>query len=158
MKLLLAAFIFCTSSVFAHEVIVKTPKEGNERIYIYEEEPVELILPVDDIEPGEPCEIPEVQPVFKEGDEYGILYIAENIKYPDSMREMNIQGRVFVSFIVEIDGSITNVKVLKGIDKELDREAKRVVHEMPNWIPGECRTGVPARCVMRLPIKFAIEE
>ena len=82
-------------------------------------------------------------------------WINDNVKYPQTSIEMNEQGRVFLSFVVEKDGSITNVKVERGISIDLDREAKRVVRKMPKWIPGESSgRAVRARC--RLPINFQL--
>ena len=68
---------------------------------------------------------------------------------------MNEQGRVFLAFVVEKDGSITNVRVERGVSIDLDREAKRVVSLMPNWIPAESG-GKFVRCRARLPISFKL--
>ena len=83
-------------------------------------------------------------------------WINGNIKYPQTSIEMNEQGRVFLSFVVEKDGSITNVRVERGVSLDLDSEAKRVVKKMPKWIPGESAgRAVRARC--RLPINFQLQ-
>ena len=76
-------------------------------------------------------------------------YLAENLRYPDTDKE----GRVVVSFFVETDGSLTDIKVVRGIAKELDEEAVRVVKSMPKWIPGEMN-GHLARIRFTLPIVF----
>ena len=82
-------------------------------------------------------------------------WINDNVKYPQTSIEMNEQGRVFLSFVVEADGSISNVKVERGISPDLDREAKRIIRSMPNWTPGESAGRVVrARC--RLPINFQL--
>ncbi len=82
-------------------------------------------------------------------------YIGNNIVYPEISMELGDFGRIFVEFVVNKDGSIEQVKVLRGVSSELDAEAIRVVENMPNWIPaiykGEI---VRARC--RLPINFEL--
>ena len=83
-------------------------------------------------------------------------WINDNIKYPQTSIEMNEQGRVFLSFVVETNGSISNVKIERGISIDLDREAKRVIKKMPKWVPGESAgRAVRARC--RLPINFQLQ-
>ena len=68
---------------------------------------------------------------------------------------MNEQGRVFLSFVVEKDGSITNVSIERGVSPEIDKEAKRVIRKMPKWIPGEA-SGKKCRARCRLPINFQL--
>ena len=100
-------------------------------------------------------EFPDVEAGFPGGPAAMMKWINDNVKYPQTSIEMNEQGRVFLSFVVEKDGSITNVKVERGISIDLDREAKRVVRNMPKWIPGESAgRAVRARC--RLPINFQL--
>ena len=82
-------------------------------------------------------------------------WISKNVNYPQTSVEMNEVGRVFLSFVVEKDGSITNVKVERGISIDLDREAKRVVMSMPKWNPGYVE-GIPVRARIRLPINFQL--
>ena len=100
-------------------------------------------------------EFPDVEAGFPGRPAAMMKWINDNVKYPQTSIEMNEQGRVFLSFVVEKDGSITNVKVERGISIDLDREAKRVVRKMPKWIPGESSgRAVRARC--RLPINFQL--
>lgn len=82
-------------------------------------------------------------------------WISKNVKYPQTSIEMNEMGRVFLSFIVEKDGSIRNVKVERGISIDLDQEAKRVVMSMPKWNPS-FTDGIPVRARIRLPINFQL--
>jgi protein TonB len=84
-----------------------------------------------------------------------IEYINANIEYPEDAIELGDQGRVGISFVVEKDGSITNVKVDKGVTKSLDREAKRIVKSFPNWSPGEL-DAKKVRTRVRLPIVFLL--
>jgi protein TonB len=98
----------------------------------------------------------ESMPTFPGGMGALMKYLAENIRYPQRAIVAGIQGRVFVNFIVEPDGSITNAKVLRGIGAGCDEEAMRVVQNMPNWIPGKQR-GKPVRVSYNLPVKFMLE-
>ena len=82
-------------------------------------------------------------------------YLAENTHYPEETKEKGVQGRAVVSFVVEKDGSITNVKVLKSLDPLLDKEAVRVVKTMPKWIPGK-QSLVPVRVRYVLPVSFKL--
>ena len=83
-------------------------------------------------------------------------YFQKNLKYPMMARESDIQGRVFVGFVVEKDGSISNVKVLRGIGGGCDEEAVRVVQSLPKFKPGKQR-GNPVRVQYTLPIVFKLQ-
>ncbi|MFY0601412.1 MAG: energy transducer TonB [Cyclobacteriaceae bacterium] len=84
-------------------------------------------------------------------------YVGENLKYPDRAARLNVSGRVFVQFVVEKDGSLTDVKVIKGIFDDCDQEAIRVIENAPKWSPGKQR-GVPVRSYRRVPIVFVLKE
>lgn len=110
-------------------------------------------LPVED----EIFVIVEDKPMFANGGEAGLLqYLSKNIKYPAIPQETGIQGRVTVQFVVNKDGSITDVTVVRGIDSYLDKEAVRVISGMPKWIPGKQR-GVPVRCKFTVPVMFKLQ-
>ncbi len=96
------------------------------------------------------------QPEFAGGMSKLYKYLSETINYPERAKRDSIQGRVFVSFIVEKDGSITDVKLLRGIGSGCDEEAVRAVAEMPNWKPGEMK-GKSVRVRFNLPIKFTLK-
>ncbi len=98
----------------------------------------------------------EEQPGYPGGEEARIKFLQDNIKYPEEAKELGIQGKVFVTFVVEVDGSITDVRVLRGIGGGCDEEAIRVVKAMPKWVPGKQR-GVPVRVQFNLPIKFTLQ-
>jgi protein TonB len=83
-------------------------------------------------------------------------YINSHIRYPSSARRMNIEGRVFVQFVVERDGSISQVQAIRGITESCDNEAIRVVSNAPAWKPGKQR-GKPVRVKMVLPITFKLQ-
>ncbi len=98
----------------------------------------------------------EEQPGYPGGEEARIGYLQQNIKYPEEAKELGIQGKVFVTFVVEVDGTISDVRVLRGIGGGCDEEAIRVVRSMPKWVPGKQR-GVPVRVQFNLPIKFTLQ-
>jgi len=99
--------------------------------------------------------IVETMPCFPGGDAAFIKYLNKNVHYPSLARESGIQGKVFVTFVVETDGAITNITVLRGIGGGCDEEAVKVVQNMPKWIPGKQRNA-PVRVQFNLPIKFTL--
>ena len=99
----------------------------------------------------------DVEAVFPGGVEAMMKFISDNIKYPEINKEMGTQGRVYVQFVVEKDGSLSNISIMRGVSKTIDREAKRVIRLMPKWTPGEIR-GKAVRCKSLLPITFTLEE
>ena len=101
--------------------------------------------------------VTEVMPQYPGGPNEMMKYIQENIKYPQSAKDNKIEGRVFVSFVVEKDGSITNAAVLRGIDKECDAEALRVVSSMPKWTPGQHK-GEVVRTQFTIPIYYKLNN
>ena len=106
--------------------------------------------------PKEIFTVVEEQPGYPGGDEARIKFLQENTKYPEEAKELGVQGKVFVTFVVEVDGSITDVRVLRGIGAGCDEEAIRVVKSMPRWVPGKQR-GQPVRVQFNLPIKFTLQ-
>jgi protein TonB len=106
--------------------------------------------------PKEIFTVVEEQPTYPGGDEARIKFLQDNMKYPEEAKELGVQGKVFVTFVVEVDGSITDVKVLRGIGSGCDDEAIRVVKSMPKWVPGKQR-GVPVRVQFNLPINFKLQ-
>ena len=104
---------------------------------------------------GKVYEIVEDMPTFPGGVTELMNYLSKNTHYPAVTKRDGIQGRVVVSFIVEPDGSISNVKLVRSVDANLDREALRVVSEMPNWTPGK-QGGNKVRVRYSLPIAFRL--
>lgn len=100
-------------------------------------------------------EFVEQMPSFPGGDAALMEYLSKNINYPAVAQENGIQGRVVVSFVVERDGSITDVKVARSVDPSLDREASRVVRSMPRWIPGK-QNGSSVRVKYTVPVLFRL--
>ncbi len=84
-------------------------------------------------------------------------YVADNLRYPEAATRLNISGMVFIQFVVEKDGSITDVKVVKGIGAGCDEEAVRVVSSAPDWNPGKQR-GMAVRVYRTVPIRFVLKE
>ena len=105
---------------------------------------------------GEIIDFPDVEATFPGGAAEMQKWINANVQYPQTAIEMNEQGRVYLSFVVEPDGSITNVEVERGVSPDLDREAKRVVTSMPKWKAGKA-AGKSVRTRCRLPIIFTLE-
>jgi len=95
------------------------------------------------------------KPFYPGGDEEMNNFIKTNIKYPDLARTYKIQGTIFITLIVETDGSLTNIKILKGIGAGCDEEAERVVKLMPRWIPGK-QNNQYVRVQVLIPIKFIV--
>ncbi len=97
----------------------------------------------------------EDQPEFPGGEAARQRFLEENLRYPQMAREAGIQGTVFVTFVVETDGSVTDVRILRGIGGGCDEEAIRVVSMMPRWEPGRQR-GQPVRVQFNMPIRFRL--
>ena len=100
--------------------------------------------------------IVEEMPVFPGGEEALRKFIAQSVKYPVIAQENGIQGRVFVSFVVNQKGEVTNVKVARPFDPNLDKEAVRVVESMPKWSPGKQR-GKAVKVSYTVPINFVLQ-
>lgn len=98
---------------------------------------------------------PEIMPEFPGGEQALYAFLYSQIKYPPLARELNIQGRVFIGFIIEKDGSVSNVHVMRGIGGGCDEEAVRAVSNMPRWNPGRMGTQ-PVRVTYSLPVVFKL--
>ncbi len=98
----------------------------------------------------------EDAPNYPGGEVARIKFLQENIRYPQMARESGIQGTVFLQFVVERDGSVTDIKVLRGIGGGCDEEAIRVLKLMPKWNPGKQR-GRPVRVQFTMPIRFTLQ-
>lgn len=101
-------------------------------------------------------EVVEQMPAFPGGDAALMKYLQENTHYPTIAAENGVQGRVVIGFVVEKDGSITDVTVIKSQDPSLDREATRVVKSMPRWIPGK-QNGSAVRVKYQVPVTFRLQ-
>ena len=101
-------------------------------------------------------DVVEQMPSFPGGNSALMEYLQQNVKYPVVAQENGVQGRVVVSFVVEKDGSITDVKVVRSVDPSLDKEAARVVKSMPRWIPGK-QNGSAVRVKYNVPVSFRLQ-
>ena len=99
-------------------------------------------------------EVVEQQPQFPGGSVNG--WLADHIKYPVVAAENGISGRVVVQFVVERDGSVSQVRVVRGVDPSLDKEAQRVISSMPKWIPGK-QNGQAVRSRFTVPVTFRLQ-
>ncbi len=99
----------------------------------------------------------EQQAEFPGGMAAMMKWLNNNVRYPESAQQNDIQGRVIVKFVVEKDGSIGKAEILKGVDRDLDREALRVVKKMPRWQPGK-NNGVAVRSYFNLPVVFKLQN
>ncbi len=122
------------------QVIVKEPepevvKHEPEKIFVAVEQPAEF--------PGGPAAM--------------MKWLSNNIRYPEAAQQNGISGRVVVKFVVEKDGSIGSPTIVKGVDRDLDQEALRVVKRMPKWQPGK-NNGQPVRSYFNLPVTFRLQN
>ena len=101
-------------------------------------------------------DVVEQMPSFPGGQQKLMEYLSENTRYPEGLGESCIQGRVILTFVVERDGSISDVKVVRSLDPLLDKEAVRVVSSMPKWIPGK-QNGVAVRVKYTIPVTFRLK-
>jgi protein TonB len=99
----------------------------------------------------------EEAPEFQGGDQARIDYLIKNINYPKKARKEGIQGTVYITFIVEKDGKVSNVRILRGIGGGCDEESLRVVKNMPRWKPGR-QKGKNVRVQYNMPIKYTLED
>ncbi|MFO7873864.1 MAG: energy transducer TonB [Bacteroidales bacterium] len=122
---------------------------------VQEYEPIEIQQEEEEEEEDEIFMVVEDQPQFPGGEEARQRFLEENLRYPQMAREAGIQGTVFVTFVVEPDGSVSNVEILRGIGGGCDEEAIRVVKQMPKWEPGRQR-GQAVRVQFNMPIRFRL--
>jgi TonB family protein len=102
-------------------------------------------------------QIVDEMPQYPGGEKAMMEYVAKNVKYPQEAKDKEIQGRVFVSFVIEKDGSVNEVKVLRSIGGGCDEEAVRVIKAMPKWKPGK-QEGKPVRVSYMMPINFKLSD
>ena len=125
--LLVVVALFCCTSAMAQTVVV------DEEIFL----------------------VVENEPEFPGGEDSLYAYIARNIKYPEAAKKEKIEGRVFVTFVIEKDGQVSSAKILRDIGGGCGEEAIRVVKSMPKWKPGTQR-GNPVRVQFNLPVSFML--
>ena len=144
-------------------VIVEDEVEVEDEIEIDSEvdveEEVEIVEIEEEVEEEEAPVffIVEEMPEFPGGTLELQKYIAKTIKYPEIAKENNIQGRVYITFVINDKGNVENIKIARGVDPSLDKEAKRVIKSFPRWKPGKQR-GKAVKVSMSLPINFKLNN
>ena len=102
-------------------------------------------------------EVAEIRPEFPGGIKAMFDFIHDHLVYPENASKNNLEGRVIVQFIIRRDGTISDINILKGFDKECDQAAVDVIKKMPNWKPGK-QSGVPVNSKYVIPIAFKTEK
>ncbi|MDE5675820.1 MAG: energy transducer TonB [Muribaculaceae bacterium] len=125
-------------------------KAVQEQVVVKEPEPEKPVEEEIFVAVEQPAEFPGGLPAL-------MKWLNSQIRYPEAAQQNDIQGRVIVKFVVEKDGSIGAVSIMKGVDKDLDREALRVVKKMPKWQPGK-NNGVAVRSYFNLPVTFKLQN
>jgi len=156
---------FVPPKVVKEEVVEEIPTieeiKQNEVAAVEIEGPTEIVFeePVQEVvveeDENKIFTVVEQQPEFEGGYAAMMQFIKKNLKYPASARRMGVDGTVYVSFVVSKDGSISEVKTIRGISADCDKEAMRVVSMMPPWKPGR-QNGKPVFVRFVLPIKFQL--
>jgi TonB family protein len=147
--------IACTGNDHSQQAENPIPP-GTPETVINETVPEELPPVVPQEEETPVFTVVDEMPVYPGGLDAMYAFLGENIKYPEEAKKNGTTGRVFISFVVEKDGSISNIEILRGIGHGCDEEAIRVVESMPPWTPGKQR-GQAVRVRFNLPIKFALD-
>jgi len=135
---------------------VKSSPRGGKRGEAAAQASYDMTAEEDSYTENEVFAVVESMPAFPGGEDALVKFLEKNLVYPENARAAGIQGVVFVSFSVEPDGSITEIKILRGIGAGCDEEAIRVVSLMPKWKPAMQR-GKAVRCSYNLPLKFSLE-
>ena len=103
-----------------------------------------------------PFAIVEEQPVFPGGESALLAFIRKNTRYPPEALEAGVSGKVYIGFVIDKEGKVTNVKLLRGVSTALDNEAIRVVKSLPDWLPGR-QSGKPVRVSFQVPVSFILQ-
>ena len=136
------------------DLILSTEDDKNLGVQIMDYVPKQAVE--DAVEEDIPVAIVEEKPKFMGGgEEEFVKWVGKNMTYPEIAKENNIQGRVFCSFVVTPEGKVVDVKVLRGVDSSLDKEAVRVISMSPKWTPGKQRNK-PVRVRYNIPVVFQL--
>lgn len=129
-------------------------QDFDENLEIEEYVPIEIVE--EEAEEAPVVRFAEKMPEFPGGTEAMYSFLQKELTYPEVARNNGIQGTVLLEFVVERDGSVSNVKPVVSLFPECDAEAIRVVKKMPKWKPGE-QLGKPVRCYFNIPIRFTLQ-
>lgn len=130
--------------------------DANTVVEVVDMSSMEAPVEEEDAEANTIFTVVEQQPEFPGGEVALMKFIKDNLKYPAFAAENGIQGRVTLSFVVEKDGSVTDIQEMRSPSEDLTKEAKRVVSKMPKWKPGKQR-GKPVRVKYVLPVTFRLQ-
>lgn len=129
--LMLLMAVFCLTTVSAQKTVVS---QKNDKVF----------------------DVVEQMPEYPGGMQALFEFLKQNIKYPEDAQKQKVEGRVLAKFVVETDGSISNIEVVKHAFPSLDAEAERVIQSMPKWMPGK-QKGQPVRVKFVLPVSFNLK-
>ena len=118
---------------------------------------IDAVPPPIAVDTGMVMTMVEVMPEFPGGEQALFSFLRTNVHYPTVALEAGIQGTVYVKFVVMQDGRISEARILRGVSRDLDAEALRVVNAMPNWKPG-VQDGKPVRVQYNLPLRFTLQD
>jgi protein TonB len=148
-KILFAIFLLSASYAFAQDTVPPPPPPPPPPYLL------DTTTKSTDIA-GKVFVVVEQMPAFPGGDKKLFKFLKKNIKYPKEARRKEIEGRVYISFVIDEQGMVQDVRVIKGVSPELDEEAVRVVKLMPKWTPGS-QKGKPIKVQYTLPIIFHLK-
>lgn len=144
-------------NVVEDNITVKTDwdfsQDFDENFEIAEYVPIEIVQ--EEVEETPPVRFAEEMPEFVGGQEEMYKFLQNELQYPEVARANGIQGVVMIEFVVERDGSISNVKAIVPLYPDCDQEAIRVIKKMPKWKPGKSM-GKPVRCFFQIPVRFIL--
>jgi protein TonB len=152
--LLILLFLASVATAHAQQQTAQKPKDPNVDVVIDSPIPMDTSKNVP-YDPNRIFTVVEQEPVFPGGFQSFYKFLAKNVHYPASAVQNHIQGKVFVTFVVETDGSLTDMKVVKSVSPDIDAEAIRVLKSSPNWKPG-LQNGKPVRIQFAVPIDFSL--
>ena len=144
-----------TQDDLAETKVSTTTQEGNTDDIVIPEEKT-TVAPVVEDKPEEIFVGAEEGAAFPGGEVALMKFVKEHINYPAYEKEADISGRVLVRFVIEKDGSVSNVEILKKVSPGIDKEAKRVIESMPKWTPAK-NNGKPVRLWFNMPINFTLQ-
>ena len=141
----------------ARGVVTQEGSDDADKFQAVKEQVVVVEEPKEEPKPDQIFTAVEQPAEFPGGQEALMKWLSNNIRYPESAQQNGVQGRVTVRFVVEKDGSVSGATILKGVDKDLDAEALRVVKRMPKWQAGK-NNGQAVRSYFTLPVTFRLQN
>jgi protein TonB len=151
MKRILFIFLLVISALVVHAQQSILKADPNDKIKLDPYKPTDTSA----VDQSKVYAVVQSEPDFVGGREKFNQYIKQNIHYPENAKNVNIQGRVFLGFVVERDGSITDIKVIRGLSTECDAEAIRLISNSPKWNPG-LQNGHTVRVHYVIPVEFRL--